>query len=74
MQLSRDLRNELTRAAGSYMRANDGAGVIEISDHVFSIMLSEDEDRYGTDPFEAIEISDYAYGIATFITGGKRDW
>lgn len=74
MQLSRDLRNELTREAGKYMRQYPGAGVIEVSDHVFTVMLDAEDDRYGTDPYEAIEVSDYAYGVASFITGGKRDW
>jgi hypothetical protein len=66
-KLTRDLRNGLIREAHKYNREAFGtADPLDVADHLFGIML-DDPEKYGTDPFDATEISDYAYGIALFI-------
>lgn len=67
-KLTSDLRGELISEGFARRRELGGQGVdpVEISDHVFSIMLNEP--RFGTEEYEATEISDYAYGIARFVT------
>lgn len=72
LRLTSRLRWEAIREGRAYLRDHPGAESFEISDHVFSFLLS-DEERYGTADYEAIEISDYAYGIGNFVTGG-RSW
>lgn len=68
--MTRQLRTELVREAGKYMREYPGVEAFEVGEHVAGIMLG-DEARYGVEGVPAIDISDYAYGVAHFITGGR---
>lgn len=69
-KLTQDLRMELVREGHKARRAGDD--LLGISDVLFSHMLG-DEVRFGTGDYEAVEISDYAYGVANFVTRG-REW
>jgi hypothetical protein len=70
MRLTRKQRNGLVREGFKLQRKYGTIEEFEIADHLFGIVTS-DEQAYGTEGVEAIEISDYCYGIARFVTGGR---
>ena len=78
VKLDRARRDELVAAARAYRRQHDyGSGVdyVEVADHVFSLMLGAEDDRYNVDHLEAVEVSDYAMGIARFVAApNERAW
>jgi hypothetical protein len=72
--LTRRLRWEAIREARRYVRENYGVESFEVADHVFTFLMSDTQDRFGTDPYPATDVSDYAYGIANFVCGGRGGW
>lgn len=72
IKLTRAQRNFLLRKGGAYMRQNPHDDCVAVSDRIFTVML-DNEVEYGLGEFEATEISDYAYGIASFLTA-RRGW
>lgn len=71
MKLSRAERNDLIREGHRFNREVGGdTGTVEVSDHIFGYLM-EREEEYNLMGFEATEISDYAYGVAMFVTKGR---
>lgn len=70
MKLSRAARNDLISEAFRFNREVDGADTVEVSDHVFGYLM-EREEEHNLMGFPATEISDYAYGVALFVTKGR---
>lgn len=70
VSLSQNNRNELLRVGGAYMREHPCVETFEVAEHVFGFMLNN-EDRFELEDFEAVDISDYAYGVADFLTGKR---
>ncbi len=66
IKLTRDQRNELLRVGGAYMRRYPVVWRRDVADHIFAHMMNH-EDVYKLEAFEAIDISDYAYGVACFL-------
>jgi hypothetical protein len=74
-KLSAGQRNQLVREAHRFRREHDyGDGVdpTEVSDHVFTTLLNDEPYCNLTRDYEAIEVSDYAYGIARFVTPASQ--
>ena len=65
--LTRAQRNKLLRIGGAYMREYPGVESFEVAEHVFGYMMTDPDDTLNLDAHSAIEISDYAYGVATFL-------
>lgn len=70
-KLTRRLRDEVLREGRTYIRRHGGAYNDEVADHMVGVMLT-DEEKFGTANFPAIAVSDYAYGMASFIMGGRE--
>ena len=70
-RLSGGQRQQLVREAFAFRRQHnygDGVDPTEIADHVFTTLLNDERYCNLTRDYEAIEVSDYAYGIARFVT------
>lgn len=63
MKLSREDRNALIREGHKFKRHSWTRDRLEVADHLFGILI----DREDLAEYEAVEISDYAYGVAGFI-------
>lgn len=71
MKLTRQQRKHLIQIGRAY-DAHSGLDSYEIGDYLTSYML-EREDEYGLANVPAMDVSDYAYGVARWIVG-KEQW
>lgn len=72
MKLTRAQRTTLIRIGYDVRKRTHGAGLPDVAEAVAG-ELFDHPDKYGTADVAAIEISDYAYGVAAFVTRGE-DW
>lgn len=69
--LSAELRQRLVSEAFAFRRKHsygNGVDPVEVSDHVLTMLLNESPYCDLTREYEALEVSDYAYGVARFVT------
>ena len=72
MKLNRRQRNHLIRE-GQRLRREKDAALTDVAEHITGLLLEQPYEYGISDTIPAIEVSDYAYGIAQFVCP-NHDW